>query len=278
VTTPLPPRLLSIGEFAAATQLSAKALRLYDEHALLPPARIDRTTGYRYYRNDQVSRGRLIRTFREMGLSLADIATLVSLEETAAGRLLGELAREQDYRYAREKRAYRAALLQMQHARFTELPQIVERRRQALTIACREFVADADTFAERYRAEAATVKQLAREAGLRPAAAFCRLVDPLCEDEGRLEAIVSVDASARLLAGLSLRELPAATCAVLGIEARHAHAADFAGALDAMFDWFDRRGSSAIDAPLLALQDARGGVTEIIWAFSDAHSPDRRQP
>ena len=58
----LSSRLLSIGEFAAATQLSQKALRIYDEQRLLVPARIDTATGYRYYSSDQVPLGRLVRT------------------------------------------------------------------------------------------------------------------------------------------------------------------------------------------------------------------------
>jgi DNA-binding transcriptional MerR regulator len=272
VTTSYPARLLSIGEFAAATQLSAKALRLYDEHALLPPARIDHATGYRYYRADQVARGRLVRTLREMGVSLAEIATLVSCDDAAARRYLGELAREQDYRYAREKRAFRAALLQMQHATRSELPSIVERARPALTIACREFTADRDTFTERFGREREIVMKLAQDAGLAPGAAFCRLLDPLSDDEGRLEAIVAVAAPTRLLSGLSLRELPAATCATIVVEGRHA--ADLAGALDALFDWFDRRGLSALDVPLVSIDDTRALRTEIVWAFQPTRTQE----
>jgi PPM family protein phosphatase len=38
---------MSIGEFARRSRLSAKALRLYDELGLLPPARVDASSGYR---------------------------------------------------------------------------------------------------------------------------------------------------------------------------------------------------------------------------------------
>ena len=41
--------LLTIGAFAKASRLSPKALRLYDELGLLPPARVDPMTGYRLY-------------------------------------------------------------------------------------------------------------------------------------------------------------------------------------------------------------------------------------
>jgi DNA-binding transcriptional MerR regulator len=41
--------LMSIGEFASASRLSQKALRLYGENGLLPPAWVDPASGYRYY-------------------------------------------------------------------------------------------------------------------------------------------------------------------------------------------------------------------------------------
>ena len=46
---------LGPAEFSAATGLSVKALRLYDERGLLVPARVDRATGYRRYAEDQIA-------------------------------------------------------------------------------------------------------------------------------------------------------------------------------------------------------------------------------
>ncbi len=45
--------LIPIGQFGAASRLLPKALRLYDENGLLPPARVDPDTGYRFYRLSQ---------------------------------------------------------------------------------------------------------------------------------------------------------------------------------------------------------------------------------
>ena len=42
-----PPPFLTIGEFARASRLSPKALRLYDELGLLRPVRVDEYSGYR---------------------------------------------------------------------------------------------------------------------------------------------------------------------------------------------------------------------------------------
>lgn len=52
--------MLTIGAFAAASRLSPKALRLYDELDLLRPARVDPDTGYRYYALAQLERARLV--------------------------------------------------------------------------------------------------------------------------------------------------------------------------------------------------------------------------
>ncbi|MFY9863288.1 MAG: MerR family transcriptional regulator, partial [Trebonia sp.] len=52
-------KLLTIGEFARASRLSPKALRLYDELGLLRPVRVDEYSGYRYYSPDQLDQARL---------------------------------------------------------------------------------------------------------------------------------------------------------------------------------------------------------------------------
>jgi DNA-binding transcriptional MerR regulator len=72
--------LWSIGEFAAATRLSPKALRLYDELGLLPPARVDPDSGYRWYAEDQVERARLVAMLRRIGLSLREVKQILPLD------------------------------------------------------------------------------------------------------------------------------------------------------------------------------------------------------
>ncbi|MFG1668861.1 MerR family transcriptional regulator [Streptomyces sp. Y7] len=76
--------LLTIGAFAARARLSAKALRLYDRLGLLPPARIDEASGYRYYRADQVERARLVALLRRLDMPLARIAEVVEAPDGAA--------------------------------------------------------------------------------------------------------------------------------------------------------------------------------------------------
>ncbi|MEU6460496.1 MerR family transcriptional regulator [Streptomyces sp. NPDC046976] len=81
--------LLTIGAFARVSRLSPKALRLYDELALLRPARVDPETGYRYYAVGQLGRARLVAWLRRLGMPLAEIRAVCALEPGAAAREIG---------------------------------------------------------------------------------------------------------------------------------------------------------------------------------------------
>jgi DNA-binding transcriptional MerR regulator len=76
--------LMSIGEFARLSRLSAKALRLYDELGLLPPAQVDPDSGYRWYAAGQLDNARLVASLRQIGVPLAQIQLILSLEPEAA--------------------------------------------------------------------------------------------------------------------------------------------------------------------------------------------------
>ncbi|HZX05173.1 Clp protease N-terminal domain-containing protein [Kribbella sp.] len=69
--------MLTIGEFARASGLTAKALRLYDELDLLTPAAVDPYNGYRYYTDDQVDQARLVARLRSAAVPLPRIAAII---------------------------------------------------------------------------------------------------------------------------------------------------------------------------------------------------------
>ena len=81
---------LSIGEFARRSRLSAKALRLYDELGLLPPARVDEDSGYRFYEVGQLKQARLIAALRQLQVSLAEIKAILPLEPVDAAERVRE--------------------------------------------------------------------------------------------------------------------------------------------------------------------------------------------
>ncbi len=78
--------LLTIGAFAKASRLSPKALRLYDELGLLPPARVDPATGYRLYAPEQLEQARLVAWLRRLGVPLARIRQIRALDPAEAAR------------------------------------------------------------------------------------------------------------------------------------------------------------------------------------------------
>ena len=70
--------LLNIGEAAAASGVSAKSIRHYEESGLIPPA--NRTfANYRLYSQKDIHTLRFIRSARALGFSIADIGKLLDL-------------------------------------------------------------------------------------------------------------------------------------------------------------------------------------------------------
>jgi DNA-binding transcriptional MerR regulator len=83
--------MLKIGQFSRFSRVPAKTLRYYDEIGLLTPAHIDTFTGYRYYAADQLTRLNRILAFKELGLSLEQIAQL--LDENLSAAQIGGMLR-----------------------------------------------------------------------------------------------------------------------------------------------------------------------------------------
>ena len=81
--------LMSSGDFARASGLSRKALRLYDDLGLLRPASVDPYTGYRGYRPDQLRQARLVAWLRRLGMPLAEIREVAEAPATVAAEAIG---------------------------------------------------------------------------------------------------------------------------------------------------------------------------------------------
>ncbi|MER5351288.1 MerR family transcriptional regulator [Kitasatospora sp. NPDC002551] len=79
---------LTIGRFARLCRLSVKQLRHYDDSGLLPPARVDPATGYRYYAPAQARDALTVALLRELDVPLAVIAATLAAGEPERARLL----------------------------------------------------------------------------------------------------------------------------------------------------------------------------------------------
>ena len=76
---------LTIGEFARRSGLSLKALRLYDARGLLPPARVDEGSGYRFYAPEQLERAHAISLLRRLEMPLSTIADVLAQPPAQVG-------------------------------------------------------------------------------------------------------------------------------------------------------------------------------------------------
>lgn len=75
---------MTIGEFAARTRLSPKALRMYADLGLVVPADVDPASGYRRYQESQLERARLVALLRRLDMPLADIAKVIDCDPSEA--------------------------------------------------------------------------------------------------------------------------------------------------------------------------------------------------
>lgn len=85
---------MPIGRFSRASRLSLKALRLYDALGLLPPAKVDEQSGYRYYEESQLDAARLIAMLRQIDMPLNAIAEVLELGGAEAARAVDAHWRE----------------------------------------------------------------------------------------------------------------------------------------------------------------------------------------
>jgi DNA-binding transcriptional MerR regulator len=258
------PALLPIGTFSSATQLSAKALRLYAEHGILLPAKVDNDTGYRYYRPDQIRDARLIRLLRELDMPLADIAALFARPaaiDAALKRHMEFLAQ----RHSRQQTTYLAALALLRSITQVAPAPIIERHLPAFDVLVCPFDADSNTVLARAHAILAKTEGKPYMHLPIPGIAFIPLNSALSrQDETNLELCIPIDASGALDAEHVIRPCKALSLICIDVAICDG-TPDLVGAADALFDWFDRRGASLRDTPRLLLGTE---VTQLAWPIT----------
>ena len=83
--------MLSIGEFSQFTHLSVRTLRRYHDAGLLEPAKVDRSSGYRYYTVDQIPTAQVIHRLRELEVPVADVRRILhSADPSARAELVAD--------------------------------------------------------------------------------------------------------------------------------------------------------------------------------------------
>ena len=100
-------RLMPIGIFSRITGLSHRALRLYADRDLLPPAHVDPETGYRYYDVHSMRAAEMIRLLRRLDVPLGEMRLYI---DAAAADRVEETIAQQRARLEQEQARLDAAL------------------------------------------------------------------------------------------------------------------------------------------------------------------------
>lgn len=109
--------MFAIGDFSKLARVTVKALRLYDQMGLLKPARVDSSSGYRYYSAAQLPRLNRLLVLKELGFSLESIGPLLD-QNLDPSELRGML---------RLRREEQAARLAQEQARLQDLERWIAR-------------------------------------------------------------------------------------------------------------------------------------------------------
>ena len=209
--------LMSSGEFARASGLSRKALRLYDELGLLPPARTDPVSSYRFYEPAQLEQARLVAWLRRLGMPLAGIRAVSRLPPERAA---AELAAYWDAIEAETARRRELATFLIGYLSGTDLATAGTGRALTITYAVasetglvRSGNEDAAYAGPRLLAVADGTG--GQDAGERASAAVIDALRPLDTQVPEAELLNALDHAVRR-AGSSLREMAGADPALSG--------------------------------------------------------------
>ena len=95
---PDPDTLLTIGEVARESGLTASALRFYDREGVLVPADVDAVTGYRRYAVSQVRAARLLASLRRVGMPLVEAGLVLDEDARGAAGAAADVVRGHEQR------------------------------------------------------------------------------------------------------------------------------------------------------------------------------------
>ncbi|WP_144120803.1 MerR family transcriptional regulator [Catellatospora sichuanensis] len=232
---------LLAGEFGAAARLSPKALRLYAEQGLLPPARVDPATGYRYYSPDQLPRARLVARLRRLGLPLARIAVLADLTpQDRALELRGWLHAQ---RSLLDDRAAVVEAAQGSSADSGLADAVAMRDVPAVKVLGRRHRIDSTALPEFTRVAEQDIRAQLRTSGLAAdGRRFVFFEDLITADsDGYVEVAVACEGSVEPVGDLHVRLVPAHTAVYLPVPPGHEDLPLILRVYDAVEAWTDAR-------------------------------------
>ncbi len=240
--------MFAIGDFSKLSRVTVKALRLYDELGLLVPARVDASSGYRYYSASQLPRLNRILVLKELGFPLDAIGRLLA-KDLSVAELRGMLRlrrEEQEQTLAAEQ-----ARLQNLERRIAELENprgvdsmeiLVKTTLPKWLVSTRETIANYAAVGQLFGEVYGTLG--AKAAGGLPVAIWHDA--EYRESDVDAEAGVLLDGQVAVSGRLQCRELPAVEAACYVHRGSYR---DLTGAYRRLTAWMEERGLAIAGPP-----------------------------
>ncbi|MFV0632853.1 MerR family transcriptional regulator [Demequina sp.] len=242
--------LYGIGEFAALTRLSIKALRHYDEHGILAPAFVDPVTGYRRYTSDQIGRATLIGDLRRVDVPLVTIASILDASPSEAVEIYQEWWSREERRHTSRRGIGRYVTARLR--REGQPPMDIQTRtvpeRKLAVIAAELFQPELDSFI--MRAFHDLFQWAERHPGLRDqtttpdSPTYVIFHGPVTPDQSaRVEVCIVIDGPAEPEGDITLRLEAAHEEAYVEVTRAGLQFPDILAAYDAVAMWVTQHGT-----------------------------------
>jgi len=244
---------LALGQFARLSQLSRKALRLYDELGILVPDYVDPSSSYRYYSPDQLERARFIRLLRGMEMPLADIRrVLAATTAEEALQLVSECAGEFETRVKSVRRASEKVFAYLRKEPETIMFDISVKKfpaKKALTIRKHMLVGPFQRFIPEALRQISTY--VVESGAVISGDPFCFYYGPLNEtDDGPVEIGLPFEGEVQPNGEFQVREIPAHQGAIGTTPPEQSQFPEIIEAWDAVETWVQRNNFKLSDNPV----------------------------
>ena len=245
---------LSIGQFAMASGLSLKALRIYHEKGLLEPAHVDPFTNYRYYRSAQVNVAHLIKLMRSAEIPLATIQKVIELhvtESPEAEQIVRAHLESFESRVQVVRKFSDKVLRQLRHEEFPMSFDVVTSQIEAQMIVSISKRIKVAQLGEHINGSLETLHAyLSEQGGEISGAPFGIYHGPVNhEDDGPVEVCLPVSGEFMARGDVQVRELAGGPAAVVDATGENCDFPAILGAYDAASKWIQKNGHQIADSP-----------------------------
>lgn len=257
--------MLSIGGFAAASSLSIKALRLYEQLGILKPGYVDRESGYRYYHGEQLETARRVRMMRQMDMPLATVRQVLAAAPEQAEALVLQYWRGREQRMVQARRLVDELLSHLREETTVMALEVHVKQLPSQPIAGITSRVTVEKLDEHIRHSLDRLYALAKEQHATASGApFGIYHGPIDHDEdGPIEVCIPLQAAAHTAGDVVGREVSGGSFACVNLSGEQCMFPEVLAGYDAVYDWVRRHGYQAPEPPR-EIWHSIGGTNESI--------------